>query len=537
MPKQSIWQHINVSLPVLKYENLNTSGQGKGSTTGAAHSHSPVELELWNDFEALVALEGQKTRNQTELDVDFVGQLNNSAKFSPAASSEQEVTNFLQLSLNCFSYDEWGLSGGINFKPASNQITANPDLIAIKHDPVGLGEGGCEEYIELEPQERAKVRRENTQHINSLYRMPVAVKPVWEFGFIKTASDVINEWEIPEDFNQAEESLPESWTSEKKKVFHLVRQMYGQMMSGKSAKSTSEVWPLVSVMSIFWLMNYMLSYTLMHAHADNCRYGILTTYERWFFWTRTETGTLKVSRSFEREATNPSVFQAVKTIIGFNDHVLDSEETQIHQQSANAPPKKKHRGANSSRKTPPNGGTNPEWNLAASLYPWDCKVCDATDSILLLTTTKDPTVIVKIQNDPRNKHVAEEMAHEAAIYAALQKNQAACQVIPRFRGHSTHLGVAMTCIEKELDDFEDIGLENLTESLRKSAIQSIEVLSKAGILHNDIELRNIVQSRTDPRCAKVIDFGRASFSGDQEKLAKQVNQMKILLNHTENSTS
>ena len=58
----------------------------------------------------------------------------------------------------------------------------------------------------------------------------------------------------------------------------------------------------------------------------------------------------------------------------------------------------------------------------------------------------------------------------------------------------------------------------------------MEVLSEAGILHNDIELRNFVQSKDDPNCAKIIDFGRATFSSDSKKLAKQVEGVRALLN-------
>jgi len=87
----------------------------------------------------------------------------------------------------------------------------------------------------------------------------------------------------------------------------------------------------------------------------------------------------------------------------------------------------------------------------------------------------------------------------------------------------------MACVERELDDFEDLGLANVSVKLRQSAVHAIETLSKAGVLHNDIELRNIVQSRSDPDRAKIIDFGRASLSQDKKRLADQVDHMKHLL--------
>ena len=169
-------------------------------------------------------------------------------------------------------------------------------------------------------------------------------------------------------------------------------------------------------------------------------------------------------------------------------------------------------------------------NFAASLHPWDSEVFDYTDNVLLLVTRKHPNVIVKMQRDPRMKHVADEMANEAAMYEAIEGNHAAKEAVPCFRGHSHHLGVAMTCVEKELDDFDDIGLENLSVPLKRSAVRAVEVLSEAGILHNDIALRNIVKSKRDRSLAKIIDFGRATLSSDRKRLVQQVERIKTLLN-------
>jgi len=150
----------------------------------------------------------------------------------------------------------------------------------------------------------------------------------------------------------------------------------------------------------------------------------------------------------------------------------------------------------------------------------------------MMTTSKYPSLVVKVQQNPRKLHVADEMAHEADIYAALGDHEAVQAVIATFRGHSTHLGVAMTCIEREMDDLEDIGLENVSEALKHSAVQAVCLLSEAGLLHNDLELRNIVQSKDDPDRAKIIDFGRAVFTSDQQLLADQVARIKILLGIT-----
>eukprot|EP00977_Amphora_coffeiformis_P017981 scaffold6064_cov173-Amphora_coffeaeformis.AAC.10 len=518
MPLKSNWDHINVPLPELFYENTTTRGQGKGSTTWAAHSHTPVGVELWDDFDNLVTAEGREPCNHEQQDIDFVDVLSHTRL--PPVSREEDVTNRLETILDVFSDAGWNLSGGIKFPQHNQQIIGKPDIVAQERNDAALGVGPISAYSSPPPGRRAQARRDNTATIVSLYRMPFETKPIWKFSFLDTSQFIIDEWEVPEDFDstkmQSEVPLPKSWSVQKKKVFHLVRHFYGQMV------------------------------------VDKRRYGVFHMYERCFFCKRTPDGILRISRAFEKEESSPSIFQAIKTMVAFSDHRLDS--VRVHPSYASkAPPKKKNRRNNDDDESDGNqslhpggigkpvgsGGARKEvgsvaggTNLAASLQPWDCDVYDCTDHVLLLTTTKEPSVIVKLQSNPQMKHVADEMANEAAMYEAMEGNHTTREVIPRFHGHSRHLGVAMTCIEKELDDFYDIGLENLSDALKRSAVRAVQVLSDAGILHNDIELRNIVQSKKDRDCAQIIDLGRASFSSDSKRLKEQVEWVKKLLNYT-----
>jgi hypothetical protein len=292
-----------------------------------------------------------------------------------------------------------------------------------------------------------------------------------------------------------EESLPKHWPDPKKKIFHLVRQLYGQMVSGKR------------------------------------RYVIMHTYERWFFCKRTEAGTLEISRPFKSTDSQPSVFQAIKTMTGFENHEL--VDAPVHPSSAKKAARTQHkissnRDDSQQQKRPKllpsyNGGEN----LASTLFVWDCELFDTTSTTQLLTTPKDPSVLVKLQRDPRVSHVAKEMANEAEMFQVLAGKSDLEGVLPRFRGYSTHLGVGMICIERELDDFDDMCLENLSDELKRSAVRGVELLSKAGVLHNDIALRNIVQSRDDPTRAKIIDLGRAVFCKDKERLSEQIVQFLL----------
>jgi hypothetical protein len=51
----------------------------------------------------------------------------------------------------------------------------------------------------------------------------------------------------------------------------------------------------------------------------------------------------------------------------------------------------------------------------------------------------------------------------------------------------------------------------------------------SALKHPSIELYNIVQSKDDPNQGKIIDFGRAIFTSDQDLLADQVEKIKSLL--------
>ena len=390
-----------------------------------------------------------------------------------------------------------GFTGDTVCNTRSNELTAAPDIIAMKRDDKGLGVGNISEYSSPEKGQRAQVRRKTVTALarKLYYQFPFETKPVWKFGFVNSNfghTRIISEWEVPPEFNAEtmydESDLPKVWSAEKRKVFHLVHQLYGQMVS------------------------------------DRCKYGIFHIYERWFFCKRNEQGGLFFSRAFDKIETSPSVLQANKTLLGFEDHEMNV--VTVHPASASkavrANKKAKHArdrimsssygDTESDIGTRSSGGNNAsttDSNVAAALLPWECDVYDATGDILLMTARKYPSLVVKLQQNPRMAHVADEMANEAGVYTVLAANESVQEAIPRFYGHSTHLDVAMTCLEREIDDFDDIGLENVSEELKLSAVRAVRLLSEAGVLHNDLELRNIVQSRDDTCQAKIIDFGRA----------------------------
>jgi hypothetical protein len=138
---------------------------------------------------------------------------------------------------------------------------------------------------------------------------------------------------------------------------------------------------------------------------------------------------------------------------------------------------------------------NAQQELAARIVMSDCDVEDANDNVQMLSNRKHPLILIKLQRDRQRVHVAEEMEQEALINRKLSNLSPAKDAAPSFHGFSTPIGVALLCLGREGIDFDDIGLENMSMQLKLSAIDSLQALSAVGILHGDLALRNIVQSR------------------------------------------
>jgi hypothetical protein len=168
--------------------------------------------------------------------------------------------------------------------------------------------------------------------------------------------------------------------------------------------------------------------------------------------------------------------------------------------------------------------SDPE-EFAPNVFMWDCELVE------------DPSVLVKMQRDPTKMHVAEEMENEASVYKVLSRNTEVGEVLPSFRGFSNHLGVAMLCTGREGLDFEEIGVENLSQELKFSAVDCLQLLILSGVVHHDLELRNSVQSAENASKAKIIDFGLAEFSKDRHRLQEQVGALKSMLGIASGDTS
>ena len=131
--------------------------------------------------------------------------------------------------------------------------------------------------------------------------------------------------------------------------------------------------------------------------------------------------------------------------------------------------------------------------------------------------------------DPRMVEQAEELRHESRMYEFLRRSAAGAQAVPEYFGFSDHCGVPLLCVAAEGDDFEDIGLDNIPHSLKRSAVAALKRISDCGVLHGDVALRNIVRSAQNPNHAKFIDFGRARMTDNATLLAAQVANLIAIL--------
>jgi hypothetical protein len=122
---------------------------------------------------------------------------------------------------------------------------------------------------------------------------------------------MIEEWEMPHGYGKADiknrRSLPDGWSQAKCKVFHLMRQVYGQMV------------------------------------ATDRKYGVIHLYERWWFCCRTDNGDILISDPLKYTDTSPSVFQAIYALALQNDHIMPHAD---HEEDPKPPSKTGPEGLN-----------------------------------------------------------------------------------------------------------------------------------------------------------------------------------------------
>jgi tRNA A-37 threonylcarbamoyl transferase component Bud32 len=285
--------------------------------------------------------------------------------------------------------------------------------------------------------------------------------------------------------------------------------------------------------------------------TDSLKYGVITLYEAWYFCKRDNSGTMFISPAFLATDMSPSVLQALRTILTLGDHNMEAVQAKspgrvafsLRDDDSKA---RDHNTRSVTSKGLGNGQSgddgivksnksisgSPDPSLHASDVRLECcELLFQSDYVTLLGTPCGRAV-VKYVRDPRMTENVRELRREAAMYELLCKT--ACEdVIPSFRGLDETRGIPIICISAEGEDFEDIGLENLDPELKRSALAAVRAFSECGFFHGDLALRNIVQSKSDPTHAKLIDFGRTRCSQDQRELDNQICHARALLASSE----
>lgn len=559
-----LWDAIDVVFPdPLIHKAVTEAQKTRATTTWAAHSHTPSSVSAWTEFDNLIKEEGKKKSNLRLIQYDLEAQFQNVKTFMVKAHNEPAIIKNTSLlltalanALNCGVIDK---RKQVEFTEDVSVTKSNPDIIATskKDGDYSDNEEDAKPAASSTPRNVATASGVGTNRpvlrsdknkmknstgsvatakhakpslskilaiqYNSIF-FPIEMKPEWKYKFMsRPGQGLVDLWENPGSTFLSQRTLPEEWSVEKKKVFHLVRQAYGQAVSSER------------------------------------KYFVIQTYFHWWFCCINGVGGgMMISRQFECTEVGPSVFQALQTLIGFTDHIQShvtphpSSTTKGGydagpQGQRQRPPKPPPGGGGASRKrsAPTTRKSNKKStkkstksaesasagleDFASTVFMWDCDLVNVNENVRILTSRKDPSVLIKMQHYPRDTRIREEMEHEAYMYRSLALIPEVQGVIGGFRGFSTHLGVGLLCVEKEGCDFEDIGLENLSCSLKTSAMLAFELLGSFGVLHNDVELRNIVQCKEDPTKAKIIDFGRAQFSNDSELLAHQLKTAKFIL--------
>lgn len=502
-PPRTIWEILNLGLPPLGIDEAQIDVQGRSTTEFAEYSHTPTGLEVWTGFEQEIREASKKDHNNElvrrfELSKEFLkiqrrGERVGIVRITREEDVTQNAVRVLQLA---------GSLLDLRLAPDNKNVTANTDVTVSARSTA--------ESLPLLPRSKVQRRIEVMDTSKRNVRCILETKPHWKYDFLESASTqecIIANWKVPDEPGFTE--VPKEWSSAEKRIFHLIRQVYGQM------------------------------------REDKLQYGAFHTYERWWFCRIDESGTLHVSNGLKRDATNPSVLQAIRTLRDLAEAQarIEGEIAKHASSPIKKPPSKKRsrdgttptikdrtpkrRGSsgNKSHGTSSDGGQE----LSASkIELWNCRHLASTQFTKLFSTPCG-NGFVKIVIERKMEQQVLELENEAAVYGHMLANKVDPGAIPAFFGCSDHVGVPLLCLGMEGSSFDDIGLSNLTLSLKESAVQALQAISNVGVLHGDLALRNIVQSRADPNKAKIVDFGRAVLTDDEDLLDGQVESVKRML--------
>lgn len=491
---------LDVTLPDVGFD---IARYDTNSTRNAAHSQTPTEVSYWPDFRSMVdrALT-QEVFAATTLPVDLKVYATN-----VTVEKEQDITHLVHTMLN----NAVGVPLGFDIREGSKRLKGNPDMTSV-------------------PAETPSTSRQ-TRSGKTKYAVPIETKTWWKFSVPPCRKVVHGRWQPGDAIVDASatsgsglvslwqlgsSALDKERNNEKKteretNVWHTLRQVLGQMVT------------------------------------DQLSFGVLQTYRQWWFLRR-EGKSLFISDCFDWKATTPSALQAYAALLlhakayvdatvtpvpfsterrGKRRRESDSGGSEEEQEGRQSAPKKKgkkaltfkantrgRRGCGDACMTEGEGMAFEEVDLVAcSLLAETRLKVFASDCGRAVIKVADP------QRFAEHKELVKEMENEQAIYWHLA-TQGCSSVAPRFIGFGLVDFATCLCVEREGPSFEELGLENVSLALRRSALAQLRRLHAHGqVEHGDLRLGNVVCSRREGGQAKLIDFGHSRIlrSGQKKK--------------------
>jgi hypothetical protein len=220
----------------MMYRNNMLRTQGKGSTAWAASLHTPTPVVEWTEFGDLIATEGTKNEKLAVPTTGISAALELLTDFVVDVTKEEHVTSNTALVLQQFRK----IVTCVNVNRTDKYTAANPDLICQLKVSSSQMRGSAEQYAS--PPSKGKTARAKSflQEQRDAVLFTFKTKPFWKYQFLMDQGStwvLCRDFEVPDHFTSRDlldkNALPKAWSCEKKKPFHAIQQIYGQIISSR----------------------------------------------------------------------------------------------------------------------------------------------------------------------------------------------------------------------------------------------------------------------------------------------------------------
>jgi len=169
----TFWERINIGLPNLPYAKEDLSKQADDSTKWASHSHCPLTVSKWDEFDACIATAAIQPSSAVAIDTDLSQQM--SSVRLKTVEEEDHVTQNVERILEPLA----DLTR-FEFSTTNKHTKSNPDLIARRsRGPVQGSKhvGAPEPALKNSEQQR----KDLVQELSEQVLFTVETKPAWKF--------------------------------------------------------------------------------------------------------------------------------------------------------------------------------------------------------------------------------------------------------------------------------------------------------------------------------------------------------------------